>query len=184
MKGKLESAPYNFRPTSVLPVLSTIIERHYNDSLYDFLNENNLIYSSQSEFRRKHGTETSLIKIIDKLLFNLDKDRVSGIALVDYRKAFDIVDHELLLRKFKVYGVANEELNWCRSFLCSRKQVVHVRGKESGEAILRYGVPQGSIIGPLFRKYSPNSRCRPPSCLLAVFAIFLAIISPSSSCSS
>ena len=184
MKGKLESVPYNFRPISVLPVLSTIIERHYNDSLYDFLNENNLIYSRQSEFRRKHGTETSLIKIIDKLLFNLDKDRVSGMALVDYRKAFDIVDHELLLRKLKVYGVANQELNWCRSFLCSRKQVVHVRGKESGEAILRYGVPQGSIIGPLFRKYSPNSRCRPPSCLLAVFAIFLAIISPSSSCSS
>ena len=76
-----------------------------------------------------------------------------------------------------MYGVANQELNWCRSFLCSRKQVVHVRGKESGEAMLRYGVPQGSIIGPLFRKYSPNSRCRPPSCLLAVFAMFLAIIS-------
>ena len=99
MKGKLESDPYNFRPISVLPVLSTIIERHYNDSLYDFLNENNLIYSRQSEFQRKYGTETSLIKIIDKLLFNLDKDRVSGMALVDYRKAFDIVDHELLLRK-------------------------------------------------------------------------------------
>ena len=98
MKGKLESAPYNFRPTSVLPVLSTIIERHY-DSLYNFLNENNLIYSRQSEFRRKYGSETSLIKIIDKLLFNLDKDRVPGMALVDYRKAFDIVDHELLLRK-------------------------------------------------------------------------------------
>ena len=99
MKGKLESDPYNFRSISVLPVLSTIIERHCNDSLYDFLNENNLIYSRQSEFRRKHGTETSLIKIIDKLLFDLDKDRVSGMALVDYRKAFDIVDHELLLRK-------------------------------------------------------------------------------------
>ena len=103
---------------------------------------------------------------------------------MDYPKAFDIVDHELLLRKLKVYGVADQELNWCCSFLCSRKQVVHVRGKESGEAMLRYGVPQSSIIGPLFRKYSPNNRCRPPSCLLAVFAMFLAIISLSSSCSS
>ena len=112
--------------------------------------------SGQSGFRRKHGTETALIKTIEELLFNLDKDRVSGMVLVDYRKAFDIVDHELLLRKLKVYGVANQELNWCRSFLCSRKQVVHVRGRESGEAMLRYGVPQGSIIGPLFRKYSPN----------------------------
>ena len=61
-----------------------------------------------------------------------------------------MVDHELLLRKLKVYGVANQELNWCRSYLCSRKQVVHIRGKESGEAMLRHGVPQGGIIGPLF----------------------------------
>ena len=71
------------------------------------------------------------------------------MVLVDYRKEFDMFDHEVLLRKLKVYGVGNQELNWCRSYLCSRKQVVHVRGKESGEAILRHGVPQGSIIGPL-----------------------------------
>ena len=146
MNGKLESDPYNFCPISVLPVLSKIIERHFNDSLYDFLNENNLISSRQSGFQRKHSTETSLIKIIDKLLFNLNKDRVSGMVLADYRKAFDMVDHKLLLRKLKVYGVANQELNWCRSYLCRRKQVVHVRGKESGEAMLRYGVPQGSIL--------------------------------------
>ena len=81
---------------------------------------------------------------------NLDKDRVSGMVLVDYRKEFNMVDDELLLRKLKVYSVANQELNWCRSYLCSRKQVVHVRGKESGEAKLRHGVPQGGIIGPLF----------------------------------
>ena len=72
------------------------------------------------------------------------------MVLVDYPKAFDMVDHELLLRKLKVYGVANQELNWCRSYLCSRKQVVHVRGQESGEAMLRHGIPQGSNIGPLF----------------------------------
>ena len=73
---------HNFRPISVLPVLSKIIERHFHDSLYDFLNENNLIYSRQSGFRGKHSTETALIKIIDELLFNLDKDRVSGMVLV------------------------------------------------------------------------------------------------------
>ena len=72
------------------------------------------------------------------------------MVLVDYRKAFDMVYHEFLLRKLNVYGVANQKLNWCRSYLCSRKQVVHVRGKESGEAMLRYGVQQGSIIGLLF----------------------------------
>ena len=72
------------------------------------------------------------------------------MVLVDYRKAFDMVDHELSLRKLKVYGVANQELNWCRSYLYNRKQVGHVRGKESDEAMLRHAVPHGSIIEPLF----------------------------------
>ena len=61
-----------------------------------------------------------------------------------------MVDHELFLRKLKVYGVANQELNWCRSYLCNRKQVVDLSRKEPGEAMLRHGVPQGSIIRPLF----------------------------------
>ena len=75
-KNGLECDPCNFRPISVLKVLSKIIECHFHDSLYDFLNEDNLIYSRQSGFRRKHSTETALLKIIDELLFNLDKDSV------------------------------------------------------------------------------------------------------------
>ena len=67
----------------------------YN-ALYDFLHENNLIYSRQSSFRRKHGTETALMNIIDDLLFNLDTNKVSGMVLIDYRKAFDMVNHYLL----------------------------------------------------------------------------------------
>ena len=101
----MECDPSNF--------LSKIIERHFHDSLYDFLNENNLIYSRPLGFRRKHSTETQLetafIKIIGGLLFNLDKDRVSGMVLVDHRKAFDMVDHELLLTKLKAYGVAMQQ---------------------------------------------------------------------------
>ena len=82
LKNGLECDRCNFRPISVLPVLSKIIERHFHDSLYDFLDKNNLIYSRQSGFRRKHSTETALIKIIDELLLNLDKDRESGMVLV------------------------------------------------------------------------------------------------------
>ena len=74
----------NFRPISVLPVLSKVIERHVHDSLYSYLTENNLIYPRQSGFRKNHSTDTALIQIIDELLFNLDKTRVSGIVLVDY----------------------------------------------------------------------------------------------------
>ncbi|KAL9970767.1 hypothetical protein ACROYT_G023189 [Oculina patagonica] len=142
--------PSNFRPISILPVLSKVIERHMHDSLYTYLNDNNLLYSRQSGFRKHHSTEIALIKIVDELLFNLDNDKVSGMVLVDYTKAFDMVDHELLLRKLEVYGVINKELVWCHSYLSNRQQVVQVGGEVSSEMHMAYGVPQGSILGPLF----------------------------------
>ncbi|CAB4035230.1 Hypothetical predicted protein, partial [Paramuricea clavata] len=149
-KKGTECDPSNYRPISVLPILSKVIERHFHDSLYAFLNENNLSYTRQSGFRRGHSTETTLIKIIDELLFNLDKDKVSGMVLIDYCKAFDMVDHELLLKKLEVYGIVNHELQWCQSYLLNRKQVVRLGGKMSSEVVMKYGVPQGSILGPLF----------------------------------
>ena len=87
----------NYHPISVLPVLSRVIERHVHNTLCTFLCDNNLIFSRQSSFRKNLRTETALIRIIDDL-FNLDKDRVSGVVLIDYCKAFYIVDHELLLK--------------------------------------------------------------------------------------
>jgi len=120
-----------------------------HNTLYTFLCDNNLIFSRQSGFR---STETALIKIIDDLLFNLNKDRVTGVVLIDYCKAFDMVDHELLLKNLEAYGIVNTELKWCRSYVTERKQVVHLDGKESSEVLMELGVnvPQGSILGPLF----------------------------------
>ena len=80
----------------------------------------------------------------------MDKDRVSGVVLIDYCKAFDMVDHELLLKKLEAYGIMNTELEWCWSELSGRKQVVHLGGKESSEVPMEHGVPQGSILGPLY----------------------------------
>ena len=109
-----ECDPCNYRPISVLPVLSRVIERHVH-ILCTFLCDNNLIFLRQSGFRKNLRTETALIRIIDDL-FNLDKDRVSGVVLIDYCKAFYIVDHELLLKKLEAYGIVNTELKWCRSY--------------------------------------------------------------------
>ena len=72
------------------------------------------------------------------------------MVLIDYCKAFDMVDHELLLKKLEAYGIMNTELEWCWSELSGRKQVVHLGGKESSEVPMEHGVPQGSILGPLF----------------------------------
>ena len=102
------------------------------------------------------GSESStvprqlLLKLSDDLLFSLDTHRVSGMVLVDFRKAFDMVDHELLLKKLEAYGIVSQELSWCRSYLSSRKQAVHLGVAESCESLVKHGVPQGSILGPLF----------------------------------
>ena len=91
-----------------------------HDSLYSNLTENNLIYPRQSGFRKNHSTDTALVQIIDELLFNLDKNRVSGMVLVDYYKAFDMVDDALLLDKLKLYDVAGESIEWFQSYLAVR----------------------------------------------------------------
>ena len=130
-------------------MLTKVIERHVHDSLSGYLCENNLIYCKQSGFRRLHSTVTALIRIIDELLFNLDNDRVSGIILIDYCKAFDMVDHVILLNKLHAYGLDNTSLSWFQFYLSDRRQFVSMSGKESSTSIIQHGVPEGSILGPL-----------------------------------
>jgi hypothetical protein len=94
---------HNYRPISILPVLSKIIERHVHDCLFYYLTINNLIYSNQSGFRSKFGTETAVAFIVDSLLFKLDKNLINGMVLVDYTNVFDMVDHCILLDKLGTY---------------------------------------------------------------------------------
>ena len=88
----------NYRPIAVLPVLSKILERHVTKSLTNYLNENNLIFKYQSVFRENHSTETTLINLTDELLFNMDNDKVTGMISIDFKKAFELVNHEILLQ--------------------------------------------------------------------------------------
>ena len=101
----------NYGPISVLPVLSEIIERHVYDSLFHYLRLHKLIYESQSGFRANYCTETTLIKITDMLLKNIDMNQINGLLLVDYRKAFDLVEHSILLVKMKCYGLDSATLS-------------------------------------------------------------------------
>ena len=123
----------------MLPVLTKVIEGHVHDSLYSYLCVNNLIYSKQSGFRKRHSTETALIGIIDELLFNLDSDRVSGMILIDYCKAFDMVDHSILLQRLQACGLDNKLLIWFRSYLNERRQLVSMGNIESPTACVRHG---------------------------------------------
>ena len=143
----------NYRPISVLPVLSKLMERNVHNTMYDYLCDNNL-YSNQSGFRKYHSTETALIKLNDQMLLNLDNNRVTGVVLIDYCKAFDMVDHSILLSKLKVYGLCDNTTKWFNSYLSDRQQFVCIAGKNSACANVPHGVPQGSILGPLFSVYN------------------------------
>ena len=132
----------NYRPISILTVISKIIERHVHNTLMKELQNRNLIYHLQSGFRRKYSTETALIA--DQLLFSLDNDEVSGLLLVDFRKAFDMVNHQLLLNKLRAFGVGKRSVEWFQSYLLNRYQFVSVNGVSLEKLCIQSGVPQGS----------------------------------------
>lgn len=121
----------NYRPISVLPVLSKIIERHVHDHLSEYLNVHDLIYKNQSGFRKQYSTETALAYIVDTLRFNLDKNHINGMVLVDYKKAFDMVDHVTLLSKLKANQLDRSTLLWFKSYINNRIQLVSFKGQTS-----------------------------------------------------
>ena len=104
----------------MLSILSNIFEKHVYDGLSNHLKENCLLYKLQSGFRKPHSTETALIRVIDQLLLDLDRNRVSGLKFVDYKKAFDIVDHKILLAKLEAYGIETRDLDLVRTYLRPR----------------------------------------------------------------
>ena len=141
--------PSNYRPISILPVLSKIIERHVHNHLYKYLDEYNLIYEFQSGFRPKHSCETALLRTINTWLKAIDESKIVGAIFLDLQKAFDVVNHEILLDKLSLYGMSQVTLRWFRSYLYNRKQKVTANGYYSDFKNIISGVPQGSILGPL-----------------------------------
>lgn len=103
----------NYRPISVLSVLSKLLEKHVARGYMDYMVQNGLLYHLQSAFRKDHNTETALIKFTDQILFNLDRVEVTGLVFVDFKKAFDVVDHQLLLKKLKLYRAGDVALSLC-----------------------------------------------------------------------
>ncbi|KAL9952999.1 hypothetical protein ACROYT_G040346 [Oculina patagonica] len=133
---------------------------------------NNLYPDAQSAYRRNHSTETALLKVMNDILLNMNKQHVTILVLLDLSAAFDTVDHNILLKRLSSkLGLNGTALDWFRSYLYGRSQRVSVRGSVSEKFDLRYGVPQGSCLGPLLftvyasalfdvvRKHLPTVHC-------------------------
>ena len=118
--------------------------------LVTYLTVHGLLPRLQSAYRARHSTETALLKVTSDILSALDNGDLASLALLDLSAAFDTVDHDILLRRMRVsYGIDGVALQWFRSYLGGRTQFVKYRGCCSSKALVKYGVPQGSVLGPI-----------------------------------
>ena len=139
----------NFRPISLLSIFDKIMEKLMHKRLYDFLEEYNILYEHQFGFRRFYSTAYSLIEITEKIKESIDNGKYGCGIFIDLKKAFDTVNHKILLTKLEHYGVRDNILKWFESYLTDRKMYVFYNGISSDIATVTCGVPQGSVLGPL-----------------------------------
>lgn len=139
----------NYRPISILPVVSKVLEKHIHDSLMTFLTEHHLLHKTQSGFRPSHSCETALVGMVCQWLESINQGSLIGAVMVDFKKAFDLVDHEILLKKLRHYRLTDQTVSWFSSYLTNRKQNVSLNNAMSEDEVIIDGVPQGSILGPL-----------------------------------
>jgi hypothetical protein len=139
----------NYRPISLLSTINKIMEKLMFKRVIKFLTIHNILYDYQFGFRENHSTSLALIEITDNILEDLQSGKyVAGIYL-DLSKAFDTVDHKILLHKLYHYGIRGNALDWFTSYLLNRQQFTYVNHTPSSVQSVNYGVPQGSVLGPL-----------------------------------
>ena len=144
-----KTEPKNFRPIFLLPLISKIIEKVIHNQTDQYLSSNKILFKYQSGFRKNHSTNSTLSYLTDSILKGFDTGMCTGMILIDLQKAFDTIDHKLLLQKMLYLGFSTNVTNWFESYLSNRTFVVDVNRNISTAAKLTCGVPQGSILGPL-----------------------------------
>ena len=148
-KSGSHTDPDNYRPISVLPIFSKLLERLIHNQMSNCLTESGALCEQQSGFRKGHSTTTCLVEFLDHVYTNMDNGNICGVLFLDLRKAFDSVDHEILLIKLEDIGLGDSYVKLIDNYLSDRVQVTKVAHSMSTKASLTCGVPQGSILGPL-----------------------------------
>ena len=140
----------NYRPVSNLPFVSKIIEKIVASRLNEYMDKHNLSVKYQSAYKKFHGTETALLKVQNDILRTLDNKNAVFLVLLDLSAAFDTIDHNILLSRLESNGVKGPALQWISSYLSCSNQAVCIGSTMSSPVDLPFGVPQGSVLGPLF----------------------------------
>lgn len=154
-----KSQIHNYRPVSLLNSVSKIIEKIVKNRISHYLENNNILSNRQYGFRNGLGTENAIANLTKIISSNLDKG-IKCIALfLDLAKAFDTISHKILLHKLQRIGIQGQLFNWLVSYLKNRSQRVDINGTLSDPAYIKYGVPQGSTLGPLLFNIYINELC-------------------------
>lgn len=148
-KSKELNDPNNYRPISLLSIISKPLEKHIHAHLLDYLDKFELLHTLQSGYRPKHSCHTALSHMTNKWLANIDEDKMTGAVFLDLRKAFDLINHNILIDKLNLYLKCEKTVSFLRSYLDNRQQCVYAHGEFSTNGYLKSGVPQGSVLGPL-----------------------------------
>ena len=148
----------NYRPISVIYTIAKIFEKLVYKQIITYLDENNIISKNQSGFRSLHSTETALLSCTNQWLVNMDQGLINGVLFLDLKKAFDTVNHIILLSKLESYGIEGIAHQWFRSYLKERQQVCKINQTVSNPKVIRCGVPQGTNLGPLHALPSLHKR--------------------------
>jgi retron-type reverse transcriptase len=139
----------NYRPISLLSVFNKLLEKLMSNRLLDFIQRKAILFDNQFGFRAKHSTDFAVLSIIDKIQKAIDERDFSCGIFLDLSKAFDTVNHEILIKKLEHYGIRGVAKHWFESYLRGRYQTVTVNNTKSSTNIISCGVPQGSVLGPI-----------------------------------
>ena len=146
-KGKSELEVCNYRPVSILPISSKVLYKTMLKRLTGFLEKSKIIYEHQFGFQKNKSTTYAVLDIYTEIVNSLDKGDLACSIFLDFAKAFDTLDHKILISKLENYGLRGILLQWFESYLSNREQVVKIGNVLSKKRFISCGIPQGSILG-------------------------------------
>ena len=148
-KNEDKSLFSNYRPVAVLSCFSKILEKLMYKRLMDYIERHNILYDKQYGFRKKRSTEMAIIELTTKRSEAIDEGKLTAGIFLDLSKAFDTVDHSIIISKLEHYGIRGIALQWSKNYLLNRYQIVKFRNSQSEKKMIKCGVPEGSVLGPL-----------------------------------